>query len=544
MRRTTLLIGIAILASPSGATSESFSHRPFLQEQGVDVVTRDVARAWTDRDLLSRPWDTAVIGQTDVYDRFPYVESRWFQAVSDAGWNRILIGEMGGDLTAWSGEGSDFGALEAPRGLTSDAQGRVYVADSGNRRVLVLQSRTEFDRIELTPLYEIGGLDRPWDVAHSDRGTPFDASDDRLYVADTGGSRVVSFDLRDGRAEKVAEIGELGDGPGRFAGPFAIAVGRRDGVASDEIYVADAHTQRLVRLVDRGERMDWDLEEPTGSGIIASLDVDHFGSVYAASPTAGTIDKFTRDLMPVARLAGLREPRAFHVPFVNRTDHRSGVVERLGQGAGVIVEDWTGETGLRLVSIGADVDRLSVAADRDLAADFVLTDRASATLEILDDAGRSVWTRPLGELEAGAQSTAVAATELPLPAGDYTLRVNAASTYSESSGGSAESAFTWNGSTAAAVDRLTLIAAEPNPFRSGTTVRFATPSSVDRHAVAVFDVTGRRVKQLSAGPLAVGTHAVSWDGRDDAGRAVAAGVYLVRVKVADETTTAKLVHLR
>jgi hypothetical protein len=42
MRRTTLLIGITILASPTGAASESFSHRPFLQDQGVDVVTREV----------------------------------------------------------------------------------------------------------------------------------------------------------------------------------------------------------------------------------------------------------------------------------------------------------------------------------------------------------------------------------------------------------------------------------------------------------------------------------------------------------------------
>jgi hypothetical protein len=354
----------------------------------------------------------------------------------------------------------------------------------------------------------------------------------------------VSFDLKNDRAEFAAEIGELGSGPGHFAGPFAIAVGRANGLATDEVFVADAHTQRLVRLIDRDDRFDWDLDGPSGAGIVASLDVDHFGSVYAASPSAGRIDKYTRDLAPLAHLGGLREPRAFHIPYVTRTDHRTGKTERLGQGAGVIVEDWTGETGLRLVALGADVDRLTVQAGAELAADFVLTDHAIATLEVLDDAGRTVWTRALGEMAAGAQHAAVNAADLALPAGDYTLRVGAASTYAGSPGGSAEGAFTWTGTAGSGVDRLTLIAAEPNPFRSGTTIRFATPNAVGEHAVDIFDVTGRRVKQLSGGPLGAGAHSVDWDGRDESGRAVAGGVYLVRVKVASETTTAKLVHLR
>jgi len=80
--------------------------------------------------------------------------------------------------------------------------------------------------------------------------------------------------------------------------------------------------------------------------------------------------------------------------------------------------------------------------------------------------------------------------------------------------------------------------AEPNPIRvgssgsSGTTLRF---DLVDRAGAAsvtaeLFDTGGRRVRLLRAGVLASGTRSLRWDGRDDAGARVPAGVYFVRVK--------------
>ena len=44
------------------------------------------------------------------------------------------------------------------RGLAVDDQDRVYVADAGHGRVLVLQASTTFDELTLTPLYAIEGL--------------------------------------------------------------------------------------------------------------------------------------------------------------------------------------------------------------------------------------------------------------------------------------------------------------------------------------------------------------------------------------------------
>jgi hypothetical protein len=60
--------------------------------------------------------------------------------------------------------------------------------------------------------------------------------------------------------------------------------------------------------------------------------------------------------------------------------------------------------------------------------------------------------------------------------------------------------------------------------------------SVERRTdltVRVYDVAGRLVRSLHHGPLGVGTTAIPWNGRDDEGRPVAAGVYLLRVSGED-----------
>lgn len=71
--------------------------------------------------------------------------------------------------------------------------------------------------------------------------------------------------------------------------------------------------------------------------------------------------------------------------------------------------------------------------------------------------------------------------------------------------------------------------AYPNPFNPRVTLPFALGEDGPVE-VAVFDLAGRRVRVLRSGWAAAGDHAAVWDGRDAAGRAAAAGVYLVRVR--------------
>lgn len=67
----------------------------------------------------------------------------------------------------------------------------------------------------------------------------------------------------------------------------------------------------------------------------------------------------------------------------------------------------------------------------------------------------------------------------------------------------------------------------PNPFRGSTSLRLALARD-GRAKVAIYDLVGRRVRTLVSGLQPAGERMLVWDGRDDEGRSVPAGLYLVR----------------
>jgi flagellar basal-body rod modification protein FlgD len=88
------------------------------------------------------------------------------------------------------------------------------------------------------------------------------------------------------------------------------------------------------------------------------------------------------------------------------------------------------------------------------------------------------------------------------------------------------------------------VAASPNPFRQATALRINVPEG--RHAVIVdvLAVDGRKIRRLSAGDLPGGLQEVAWDGRNESGEELPAGVYLVRVRSGHQVAVLKLVRLR
>jgi hypothetical protein len=83
----------------------------------------------------------------------------------------------------------------------------------------------------------------------------------------------------------------------------------------------------------------------------------------------------------------------------------------------------------------------------------------------------------------------------------------------------------------------------PNPFGSGTTVRYtlAADAPVD---VGVYDLHGRRVRTLVRGAQEAGRHTVAWDGRADSGEPLASGVYFVRYRTDAHAFWRKVTLLR
>jgi hypothetical protein len=73
--------------------------------------------------------------------------------------------------------------------------------------------------------------------------------------------------------------------------------------------------------------------------------------------------------------------------------------------------------------------------------------------------------------------------------------------------------------------RLALERNRPNPFNPTTAIAFEIPRA-GRATLRVYSVQGALVRTLVDAPLPAGRHTVTWDGRDDEGRALGSGLYL------------------
>jgi hypothetical protein len=112
-----------------------------------------------------------------------------------------------------------------------------------------------------------------------------------------------------------------------------------------------------------------------------------------------------------------------------------------------------------------------------------------------------------------------------------------------------ESGAAYSTTTAAVGDaplplRFALRGSAPNPFRTTTLVRYDVPAPGGRVYLRLFDVSGRLVRTLIDGAQAPGTRSATWDGRDDAGRVLPAGLYLARMEAAGYERTSRLVLAR
>jgi hypothetical protein len=83
----------------------------------------------------------------------------------------------------------------------------------------------------------------------------------------------------------------------------------------------------------------------------------------------------------------------------------------------------------------------------------------------------------------------------------------------------------------------------PNPFNPKTTIQFSLSSPAHVN-LAVYDISGRLVKQLANERLAAQDYAIEWNGRNEAGHQVASGVYFYKLQAGDYSATEKMVMLK
>ncbi len=83
----------------------------------------------------------------------------------------------------------------------------------------------------------------------------------------------------------------------------------------------------------------------------------------------------------------------------------------------------------------------------------------------------------------------------------------------------------------------------PNPFNPSTTIEYALPAT-GMGSLAIYNVTGQKVRELVTGIIPAGKHSVVWDGRDQSGNTVSSGVYISRLSTQNQTTTNRMLLMK
>jgi phage tail-like protein len=242
--------------------------------------------------------------------------------VADARLHRILrVDGCDGSVSVLGclrGPGRGAGELWSPHGVLVGPRDALYVADTGNRRVLVVDRvAAQLRGVLGAPADEEGDLARPgtfaepWDLAADARG--------RIYVADPGwlgddgvrrGGRVQRF-AADGRVDaSFAERLAAHTGEGRLRAPI--------GVATIVLDPADARSERLLVLEREPARLlvytpggDYDAattalwERAMGRAGRPAAVAERDGAIYVADATGGRLVSFgtSGDFRGVRRVA-------------------------------------------------------------------------------------------------------------------------------------------------------------------------------------------------------------------------------------------------
>ena len=165
--------------------------------------------------------------------------------VADTDNHRIEKFSNDGTTRLWAvgGLGSTLGKFKNPHGLDVGPDGKIYVADSRNNRVVVMNSSG-------TPLYAFGSAGTgngqfkfPRGIVLDDNGTPGDTSDDTLWVVDSVNDVVQHFTVTGTFLSKFGGKCPTPTTcqPTQFDGPFDIAA------TGGYLFVADAG-QHFVRV--------------------------------------------------------------------------------------------------------------------------------------------------------------------------------------------------------------------------------------------------------------------------------------------------------
>ena len=236
--------------------------------------------------------------------------------VVDSGNNRVVAIENDGTIASVFGSrGRGDAELDGPVGIGIDGTGRIHVADRGNRRVQVFAEDGTY--LYPVPLVVDGIRIQPVDVAVNKDGT-------ELYVTSADRHEVIVFDWK---GNLLRRWGGRGDEPGQFFHPATIEI------AADMVYVVDVLNARVQCFYPDGRIVRVFGKRGAGPGALfrpKGITVDTSGRVFVSDSYFGVIQAFETSGAFLYALGEAGQPGVFQAPVgMSATGGDIAVVEML-----------------------------------------------------------------------------------------------------------------------------------------------------------------------------------------------------------------------
>jgi DNA-binding beta-propeller fold protein YncE len=168
---------------------------------------------------------TADLNENPIVD---YSNITYLEIICRALPNDLFLEPLDGDI------------LNSPHGIAVDSSGNIYVADTGNHRIMKYNFSDD-PIIDVNPFFGSygtgdGQFDSPYGIAVDSLGN--------IYVSDSNNSCIGKFT---NKGDSIAKWGTYGTSDGQFDSPHGIAVD-----SSGNVYVADSNNNRIEIFTSNG----------------------------------------------------------------------------------------------------------------------------------------------------------------------------------------------------------------------------------------------------------------------------------------------------